>query len=100
MSNPFRDPSLWVRTVAFSAAILGISLGLCGLNLGASFLLSPHTGGPAVAKTPLQETLGSALTFTGIVEIGGMALGAAGIALSFVGMLVQLFWRLATRRRQ
>jgi hypothetical protein len=29
-----------------------------------------------------------------------MALGALGIALSFVGMLVQLFWRLATRRRQ
>ena len=38
MSNPFRDPSLWVRTVAFSAAILGISLGLCGLNLGAFVL--------------------------------------------------------------
>ena len=38
------------------------------------------------------------LSITGVVEIGGMALGAAGIALSFVGMLVQLFWRLATRR--
>jgi hypothetical protein len=98
MSNPFRDPSLWVRAVAISAAILGISLGLCGLNVGASFLLSPHTVGPPVARSPLQETVGSVLSLTGVVEMCGMALGALGIALSFVGMLVQLFWRLATRR--
>jgi hypothetical protein len=100
MSNPFRDPSLWVRTVAISAAILGISLGLCGLNVGASFLLSPHTVGPPAARSPFQETVGSVLSLTGVVEMCGMALGALGIALSFVGMLVQLFWRLATRRRQ
>jgi hypothetical protein len=98
MSNPFRDPSLWIRTMAFSAAIFGISLGLCGLNLGASFLLSPPAGGPAVPKYPLMQSLSSALAMTGIVEIGGMAIGAAGIALSVVALLIQIFWRIATRK--
>ncbi len=99
MSNPFRDPSLWVRTLAFSAAILGISVGLCGLNVGASFLISPHVGGSGVARNPVLATLGSVLSMTGVIEMCGMAIGAAGIALAFLAILVQLFWRLATRRR-
>jgi hypothetical protein len=36
---------------------------------------------------------------TGMVEIGGMAIGAAGIALSVVALLIQIFWRIATRKR-
>jgi hypothetical protein len=44
--------------------------------------------------------LGTVLSFTGVLEMGGMALGAAGLVLSFLAILVQLFWRLATRRRQ
>jgi hypothetical protein len=99
MSNPFRDPSIWVRTLAFSAAILGISVGLCGLNVGASYLLRSPVGAPGVARNPVLETLGPVLSITGILEIGGMAIGAAGIALSFLAILVQLFWRLATRKR-
>ena len=98
MSNPFRDPSLWVRAVAISAAILGISLGLCGLNLGASFLLSPPAGGPAVPKSPLIQSLSPVLTMTGMVEIGGMAIGAAGIALAVLALLIQILWRMATRK--
>jgi hypothetical protein len=43
--------------------------------------------------------LGPVLSITGFLEIGGMAIGAAGIALSFLAILVQLFWRLATRKR-
>lgn len=99
MSNPFRDPSIWVRAVAFSAAVVGISLGLCGLNVGASFLISPPIGAHGVARNPVLETLRSVLSITGALEIGGMVIGAAGIALSFLAILVQLFWRLATRRR-
>jgi hypothetical protein len=97
MSNPFRDPSLWVRTIAYSAAIFGISLGLCGLNLGASFLASPPAGGSGVARNPL-EFLAPVLSMTGIVEIGGMVIGAAGIALSVLGLLIQILWRVATRK--
>src|ERR1700722_13302328 len=100
MSNPFRDPSIWVRSVAFSAAVLGISLGLCGLNVGASFLIRPPIGGAGVARDPILATLGTVLSFTGVLEMGGMALGAAGLVHSFLAILVQLFWRLATRRRQ
>jgi hypothetical protein len=90
MSNPFRDPSIWIRGVAFSAAIFGISLGLCGLNIEASQL---------VAKNHPLELLGPVLSITALVEIGGMAIGAAGIALSLLGLLLQIFWRLAFRRR-
>jgi hypothetical protein len=98
MSNPFRDPSLWIRTLAFSAAILGISVGLCGLNIGASFLLRPPVGSPAVPKYQIMQNLSSVLTITGICEIGGMMIGAAGIALSFVALLIQIFWRMVTRK--
>ena len=86
MNNPFRDPSIWIRTLAFSAAVAGISLGLCGLNLGASFISGP------------MRNLGSVLTITGIIEIGGMAIGAAGIALSVLALLIQIFWRMVTRK--
>lgn len=89
MSNPFRDPSLWIRTLAFSAAILGISLGLCGLNLGASFIFS---------QIRVMQSLGSVLAITGFVEIGGMAIGAAGIALSALALLIQILWRMAARK--
>ena len=98
MSNPFRDPSLWIRTLAFSAAIFGISLGLCGLNLSASYILGAPVAGPAVPKSPIIQSFGSALAMTGMVEIGGMAIGAAGIALSVVALLIQIFWRMATRK--
>lgn len=89
MSNPFRDPSIWIRTLAFSAAVAGISLGLCGLNLGASFIFG---------HIPLMRNSGSVLTMTGIIEIGGMAIGAAGIALSVLALLIQIFWRMVTRK--
>jgi hypothetical protein len=98
MSNPFRDSSLWIRAIAFSAAIFGISLGLCGLNLGASYVLSASVGGPAVAKHPLIQSLGSVLGITGLCEIGGMAIGAAGIALSALALLIQILWRMAARK--
>jgi hypothetical protein len=98
MSNPFRDPSLWIRTLAFSAAIFGISLGLCGLNLGASYILRPPVGAPRVPTYELMQSLGSVLAMTGIVEIGGMAIGAAGIALSVLGLFIQILWRMATRK--
>jgi hypothetical protein len=84
--------------MAFSAAIFGISLGLCGLNLGASFLLSPPAGAPRVPTPELMQRLASALTMTGMVEIGGMAIGVAGIALSVLGLLMQTLWRMATRK--
>jgi hypothetical protein len=98
MSNPFRDPSLWIRTLAFSAAIFGISVGLCGLNLGASYIVRSPVGGPGVPKHQLMQSLSSVLAITGLCEIGGMAIGAAGIALSVLALLIQIFWRMATRK--
>jgi hypothetical protein len=98
MSNPFRDSSLWIRAIAFSAAIFGISLGLCGLNLGASYVVSASVGGPAAAKHPLIQSLSTMLGITGLCEIGGMAIGAAGIALSAAALLIQILWRVATRK--
>jgi hypothetical protein len=84
--------------MAFSAAIFGISLGLCGLNLGALQLLQPSIGAPTPPTHGLMQGLRSAVAMAGIVEIVGMAIGAAGIALSILGLLIQLFWRMATRK--
>jgi hypothetical protein len=82
MANPFRDPSLLVRTLAFSAAIFGVSLGLCGLNASASSMM--HTQSWA---SPLLAT-------TAIIEACGMVIGAFGMALSAVAILLKLLWRL------
>ncbi len=99
MSNPFRDPSIWVRTLAFSAATLGISVGLCGLNIGASSLVHPALGPPGGARSPILEALGPVLSITGFLEMAGMAIGVVGMVLSGLAILVQLFWRLATGKR-
>jgi hypothetical protein len=98
MSNSFRDPSLWIRTLAFSAAIFAISIGLCGLNLGASYLVSVPLGGGADGKSHVVQTFGRVLGITGLCEIGGMVIGAAGIALSALALLIQILWRMATRK--
>jgi hypothetical protein len=45
-----------------------------------------------------MQSLSSVLAITGLCEIGGMAIGAAGIALSVLALLIQIFWRMATRK--
>ncbi len=97
MSNPFRDPSIWVRILAFSAATLGISVGLCGLNIQASSLLHNPLGAPG--RHPVLEALGPVLSITGVLEMCGMAIGVAGILLSGLAILVKLFWHLLIGKR-
>jgi hypothetical protein len=76
----------WTRGLAISAVLLVISLGLCGLNYGAVLLLSTPASGPANHGA---NPLGGVLIVAGVLELVGMALGALGVVICLLGLLIQ-----------
>jgi hypothetical protein len=89
MRDLFRGSTGWTRGLAIFAAVLVISLGLCGLNYGAIVLLRTPISGPSVPGNQAAERLGGILIGTGVLELLGMGVGALGLVICFVGLLVQ-----------
>ena len=94
MRDLLRGSTGWTRALAFFAAVLVISLGLCGLNYGAIFLLRPPTNGPSVAANHGADRLGGILIGTAVLELLGMGVGALGLVICLLG----LFFQTAIRR--
>jgi hypothetical protein len=74
MRDLLRGYTGWMRALAISAAVLVISLGLCGLNFGALSLF---------------QRLGGILIWTGMLELVGMGAGALGVVICLLGLFIQ-----------
>jgi hypothetical protein len=74
MRDLLRGYTGWMRALAFFAALLVISLGLCGLNFGAFSLF---------------QRLGGILIWTGMLELVGMGVGAVGVVICLLGLFIQ-----------
>ncbi len=82
MSNLLGGSTGWAKGLAIFAILLVISLGLCGLNYGAVLLLKAPANGSA-------NPLGGILIVAGVLELVGMGLGALGIVICLIGLLIQ-----------
>ncbi len=82
MRNPLGGSTGWAKGLAIFAALLVISLGLCGLNYGAVLLLKTPANGSA-------NPLGGILIVAGVLELLGMGLGALGVVICLLGLLIQ-----------
>jgi hypothetical protein len=82
MSNLLGGSTGWAKGLAIFAILLVISLGLCGLNYGAALLVKAPANGSA-------NPLGGILIWTGVLELVGMGVGAFGIVICLLGLLVQ-----------
>jgi hypothetical protein len=89
MGDLLRNSTGWTRALAIFAAVLVISLGLCGLNFGAVSLLGTQMNGPAVPGNQAAQRLSGILIWTGILELFGMGVGALGVVTSLLGLLIQ-----------
>ena len=89
MRDLLRGYTGWMRALAFFAALLVISLGLCGLNFGAISLFQLPINGPSVPGKQLAERLGGILIGTGMLELLGMGIGALGLVICVLGLFIQ-----------
>jgi hypothetical protein len=74
MRDLLRGYTGWTRALAIFAAVLVISIGLCGLNFGALSLF---------------QRLGGILIWTGVLELVGMGVGALGVVICLLGLFIQ-----------
>jgi hypothetical protein len=81
MPNLLGGSTGWAKGLAIFAALLVISLGLCGLNYGAVLLLKTPANGSA-------NPLGGILIWTGVLELVGMGVGALGVVICLLGLLI------------
>jgi hypothetical protein len=89
MRNLLRSSTGWTRALAIFAAVLVISLGLCGLNFAAVFLFRTPTSGPSVPAPHAAQRSGEILMRTGMLELLGMGVGALGVVTCLLGLLIQ-----------
>jgi hypothetical protein len=89
MRDLLRGYTGWMRALAIFAAVLVISLGLCGLNVGAFSLFHPPINGPSVPGNQFAERLGEILLGTGMLELIGMGVGALGLVVCVLGLFIQ-----------
>jgi hypothetical protein len=89
MRNPLRGTTGWTQALAIFAALAVISLGLCGLNYGAVLLLNTSANGPSAPANQGAQRLGGILMGTGMLELVGMAVGALGVVICLLGLLIQ-----------
>jgi hypothetical protein len=89
MRDLLRNSTGWMRALAISAALLVISLGLCGLNYGAVLLLNTPANGPSVPANQAAQRLGGILIWTGMLELVGMGVGALGVVICLLGLVIQ-----------
>jgi hypothetical protein len=89
MRDLLRSSTGWTRALAIFAALLVISLGLCGLNFGAMYLFRPPVSGPSVPGNQGAERLGGILMGTGMLELLGMGVGALGVVTCLLGLFFQ-----------
>jgi hypothetical protein len=75
------------KLVTLSAAILLVSLGLCGANFLLVVRFVPLVGpGPQPGQPVPSEWPGQVLAITGYLEL-------AGIAVGIIGLIAAVFWR-------
>ncbi len=98
MRDLLRGSTGWMRALAFFAAVLVISIGLCGLNFGALSLFHPPINGPSVPGHQFAERLGGILIWTGMLELVGMGVGALGLVICVLGLLIQTAIRRAKQK--
>src|ERR1700736_2271409 len=89
MRDLLRGSTGWTRALAIFAALLVISLGLCGLNYGAVSLFRTPINGPSVPGNQAAERLGGILIWTGMLELVGMGVGALGVVICLLGLFIQ-----------
>ena len=89
MRDLLRNSTGWTRALAIFAAVLVISLGLCGINYGAVFLFRSPASGPSVPANHGADRLGGILIGTGMLELLGMGVGALGVVTCLLGLLIQ-----------
>lgn len=78
------------KLAALSAAILLVSLGLCGANFLLVLRFVPLSGpGPQPGHAVPPEWPGTVLGITGFLEFVGMGVGIAGLLAAFLRAL----WR-------
>ncbi len=78
------------RLATMFATILLVSGGLCGANLILTVTLVPMSG--FEPPTHAQNTFGSILAATGVIELGGMAFGLVSLlAVSIIGIFTYFF---------
>ena len=93
MRNPFRSQNAWAKTAAISAAVLLVSLGLCGLNLAAFSHYQLGVSGPHVPGHDFEENLSNPLIPLGMLEILATAISALSLVVSLLGILISSFLR-------
>lgn len=89
MRDLLRGATGWTRALAIFAALLVISLGLCGLNYGAITLLDSAAKGPSSPANHGAQRLSGIFIGTGMLELFGMGVGALGLVICFLGLLIQ-----------
>jgi hypothetical protein len=83
MKMPWHGKSGLAKATAFLATLLGVSLGLCGVNFVAVMSAVSWGGSSSMAA--------SVLTFTGIVELAGIAVGIVGLVIVAIIAIVRTF---------
>jgi hypothetical protein len=82
MRNLLGGSTGWAKGLAIFAALLVISIGLCGLNYEAALLLKTPANGSA-------NPFGGILMLAGVLELLGMGLGALGVVICLLGLFIQ-----------
>lgn len=77
MKTPWMGKTGLAKSATMFAALVLISLGLCGFNFVAVIGFLPTGGG--ASPHSWRDVLGSVLTVTGVLELIGMAIGFAGL---------------------
>ena len=86
MQSPWHDLTGWKKALAVFAAMLIVSLGLCGTNYLAFSHFNLPVGGGTVAGQESKERLAGILIISGALEVIAIAVSLLGVLVSLVGL--------------
>jgi hypothetical protein len=79
MKMPWAGKSGLAKAATVFAALLVVSIGLCGANFAAWIGLARYTVQPI--QTPWRAHLANGVVFMGVLELVGMAVGGSGLVV-------------------